>query len=53
MITTNTFGVCPVVSAGNAGSHHAAHAAAAAALAAAPKRRAAAATEVSVDRGST
>jgi hypothetical protein len=53
MITMNAFGVCPVVSAGNTGSHHAAHAAAAAALAAAPKRRAAAATEVSVDRGST
>jgi hypothetical protein len=50
MITMNAFGVCPVVSAGNTGSHHAA---AAAALAAAPKRRAAAATEVSVDRGST
>jgi hypothetical protein len=53
MITMNAFGVCPVVPAGNAGSHHAAHAAAAAALAAAPKRRAAAATGVSVDRGST
>lgn len=52
MITTNTFGVCPVVSAGDTGSHHAAHAAAAA-LAAARKRRNAAATEVSVDRGST
>ena len=53
MISMNVFGVCPVVSAGNTGSHHAAHAAAAAALAAAPKRRAAAATEVSVDWGST
>jgi hypothetical protein len=54
MITTNPFGVCPVVSAGDTGSPHAAHAAAAAALAAARKRSAAAAaTEVSVDRGST
>jgi hypothetical protein len=53
MITMNAFGVCPAVSAGDTGSRHAAHAAAAAALAAAPKRRAAAATEVSVDRGST
>ncbi len=54
MITMNTFGVCTAVSAGDAGSRHAAHAAAAAAVAAAPKRRAAAAaTEVSVDRGST
>ncbi|HWF68313.1 MAG TPA: hypothetical protein VG187_01870 [Mycobacterium sp.] len=53
MITMNAFGVCPVVSAGNAGSRHAAHAAAAAALVAARKRPAAAATEVSVDRGST
>jgi len=52
MITTNTFVVCPAVSAGDTGSHHAAHAAAAA-LAAARKRRNAAATKVSVDRGST
>ena len=53
MITMNAFGVCPVVSAGDTGSRHAAHAAATAALAAARKRRAAAATEASVDRGST
>jgi hypothetical protein len=53
MITMSTFGVCPVVSAGNTGSHHAAHAVAAAALAAARKRRNAAATDASVDRGST
>jgi hypothetical protein len=53
MITTDAFGVGPVVSAGNAGSRHAAHAAAAAALAAAHKRRNAAATDASVDRGST
>jgi hypothetical protein len=52
MITTNTFGVRPVVSAGDTGSLHAAHAAAAA-LATARKRRNAAATEVSVDWGST
>jgi hypothetical protein len=53
MITMNTFGVCPVVSAGNTGSRHAAHADAAAASATARKHRAVAATEVSVDRGST
>jgi hypothetical protein len=54
MITMTTFGVCPAVSAGDTGSRHAAHAAAAAVSASAPKRRAAAAaTEVSVDRGST
>jgi hypothetical protein len=53
MITMNTFGVCPVVSAGDTGSHHAAHAVAAAALASARKRRNAAATDASVDRGST
>jgi hypothetical protein len=52
MITVMTFGVCPVVSAGDTGSHHAAHAAAAA-LAAARKHRNAAATDASVDRGST
>ena len=45
MITVSTFGVCPVVSAGNTGSHHAAHAVVAAALAAARKRRDAAATD--------
>ena len=50
MINMNAFGVRP---AGDTGSRHAAHAAAAAALAAARKRRNAAATEVSVDRGST
>jgi hypothetical protein len=53
MITINAFGVCPVITAGNTGSHHAAHVAAAAALAAARKRRHAAATDASVDRGST
>ena len=53
MITMSTFGVCPVVSAGNTGSHHAAHAVAAAVLAGARKRRTAAATGASVDRGST
>jgi hypothetical protein len=53
MITMNTFGVCPVFAAGNTGSHHVAHAAAAAGLAAAHKRRNAAATDASVDRGST
>jgi hypothetical protein len=53
MITINAFGVCPADSAGNAGSRHAAHAAAAAASAAPRKRRIAAATDVSVDRGST
>ena len=53
MITMNTFGVCPVVSAGDTGSHHAAHAAAAAGLAAAHKRRNAAAADASADRGST
>jgi hypothetical protein len=52
MINVNAFGVRPAVTAGNAGSHHAAHAAAAA-LAASHKRRAAAATDASVDRGST
>ena len=52
MITMNTFGVCPVVPAGDTGSHHAAHAVAAAGLAAAHKRRNAAA-DASVDRGST
>jgi hypothetical protein len=52
MITMNAFGVGPVVSAGDTGTH-AAHAAAAAALAAAHKRRNAAATDASVDRGST
>jgi hypothetical protein len=52
VITIDAFGVCPV---GNAGSRHAAHAAAAAALAASHKRRnaAAAATDASVDQGST
>jgi len=53
MITMSAFGVCPVVSASDTGSHHAAHAVAAAALAAARKRRNAAATDASVDRGST
>jgi hypothetical protein len=53
MITMNAFGVCPVVTAGDTGSHHAAHAAAAAAFAAAHKRRNAAASDASVDRGST
>jgi hypothetical protein len=53
MITMNAFGVCPVVTAGHTGSHHAAHAAAAAAFAAAHKRRNAAASDASVDRGST
>jgi hypothetical protein len=53
MITMSAFGVSPVVAAGNTGSHRAAHAVAAAALAAAHKRRAAAATDASVDRGST
>ena len=53
MITMNTFGVGPVFSAGNTGSHPAAHAAAAAGLAAAHKRRNAAAADASVDRGST
>ena len=43
MIDVNAFGVRPV---GNAGSRHAA-------LAASHKRRAAAATDASVDRGST
>ena len=51
MINVNAFGVRPAVT-GNTGSHHAAHAAAAA-LAASHKRRAAAATDASVDRGST
>ena len=46
MIDVNEFGVRPV---GNAGSRHAAHAA----LAASHMRRAAAATDASVDRGST
>jgi hypothetical protein len=53
MITINAFGVCPVITAGNTGSYHAAHVAAAAGLAAARKRRHAAATDASVDRGST
>jgi hypothetical protein len=53
MITMSAFGVSPVVAAGNTGSHQAAHAVAAAALAAAHKRRNAAATDASVDRGST
>ena len=53
MINVNAFGVRPAVTAGNTGSHHAAHAVSAAALAAARKRRNAAATDASVDRGST
>ena len=53
MITMSATRVSPVVAAGNIGSHHAAHAVAAAALAAARKRRNAAATDASVDRGST
>ena len=52
MINVNAFGVRPAVTAGNTGPHRAAHAAAAA-LAASHKRRAAAATDASVDRGST
>ncbi|MGO8967510.1 hypothetical protein [Mycobacterium sp.] len=48
MITTNAFGVR---TAGNAGSHHAAHAAAAAL--AASHKHIAAATDASVNRGST
>ena len=53
MINMNAFGVRPVGSAGNTGSRHAAHAAATAALAASHQRRIAAATDASVDRGST
>ena len=53
MITMSATRVAPVVAAGHTGSHHAAHAVAAAALAAARKRRNAAATDASVDRGST
>jgi hypothetical protein len=50
VITIDAFGVHP---AGNAGSRHAAHAAAAALAAAHKRRNAAAATDASVDRGST
>jgi hypothetical protein len=53
MITMSATRVSPVIAAGNAGSHRAAHAVAAAALAAARKRRNAAATDASVDGGST
>jgi hypothetical protein len=56
MITMSASRVSPVIAAapaGITGSHHAAHAVAAAALAAARKRRNAAATDESVDRGST
>ncbi len=53
MINMNAFGVCTAGSARNAGSRHAAHAAAAAASAAPRKRRIAAATDASVNRGST
>ena len=53
MINVKTFGVCEAALAGNTGSRHAAHAAAVAALAASRKRRFAAATDASVDRGST
>jgi hypothetical protein len=52
MINVNAFGVRPAVTAGNTGARQAAHAAAAAS-AASHKRRAAAATDASVDRGST
>jgi hypothetical protein len=52
MINVNAFGVRPAVTAGNTGSHHAAHAAAARRLCDAAKA-AAAATDASVDRGST
>jgi hypothetical protein len=50
MTDMNAFGVRLT---GNIGSRHAAHAAAAAAWAASHKRRTAAATDASVDRGST
>jgi hypothetical protein len=53
MINVNALGVCAAALAGKAGSHHAAHAAAAAAPAASQKRSFAAATDASVDRGST
>jgi hypothetical protein len=52
MITMNAFGVHQAGAAGKAGSRHAAHAAAAA-LAASRKHRIAAATDASVNRGST
>jgi hypothetical protein len=48
MITTYSFGVRPAGLAGKTGSRHAAHAAAAQ-----RKRRIAAATDASVDQGST